>query len=163
MEGGEVKAVSISNGFKGAVSSKVFGIIKQDWKLLQAGSEIEKKPASMAFDANVKTWWQSEEGSGPHFIAIDLGKAYKLKGFAYTPQAQHAEGMMAKGIIQVSADGKIWQDASQFDFGNLVNDPSTRNHYFKNPTSARYIRIAASEIAGNGKSLAIAELDFFEN
>ena len=49
-----------------------------------------------------------------------------------------------------------------FEFGNLINDPSPRTHRFDNPVTTRYIRVEATEIAGNGASLAIAELDFYE-
>lgn len=156
MEAGEVKAYSSVNNTKGAVSSQVFGIIKQNWKLLEVSSEMNNHRATLAFDANGKTYWQSKEGASP-FIAIDLGKEYTLKGFAYTPQTQHKEGMMAKGNIKVSADGKNWRDADHFEFGNLVNDPTTRNHRFKAPLTTRYIRIEAA-----GQTLAIGELDFFE-
>src|SRR5687767_5684137 len=38
------------------------------------------------------------------------------------PQKQHANGMMGKGIIIISADGVNWQDVETFEFGNLVND-----------------------------------------
>lgn len=160
-EKGEIKAVSITHKLKGAISSQVFGIIKKDWKLLEASSETKDHSASLVFDADPATYWQTKD-SAAQFIAIDLGAEYRLKGFAYTPQKQHREGMMAKGIFQISSDGKTWQTVDQFEFGNLVNDPSTRNHYFKREAATRYIRIEATEIAANGKSLTIAELDFFD-
>lgn len=163
IEGDEMKAVAIDNKIKGAVSSQLFGIVKQNWKVVESNSAKERFGAVKAFDANPRTYWQSQDGSGPHFISIDLGKEYKLKGFAYTPQKQHEQGMLAKGIIKISEDGKTWRDADTFQFGNLVNDPLTRNYYFKNVISTRYVRIEATEIEANGKSLAIAELDFFEN
>ncbi len=161
-EKGSIKAVAIDKKAVGAVATQVFGVIKQNWQLVAASSETRNHPAVRAFDANEKTYWQSAEGGPDHFIAIDLGREYTLKGFAYTPQQQHTEGMMEKGSIQISDDGKTWKEAGAFEFGNLVNDPSTRNHYFATPVRTRYIRIAATAIAANGKSLAIAELDFFE-
>lgn len=82
-----------------------------------------------------------------------------MNGFAYTPQTRNSEGMMAKGILKVSDDGKNWKGVESFEFGNLINDPTKRYHYFKKPVSARYVRIEATEIAANGKVVAIAELD----
>ncbi|ULT28368.1 discoidin domain-containing protein [Sphingobacterium sp. E70] len=70
--------------------------------------------------------------------------------------------MMERGIIQVSNDGKNWETIENFEFGNLINDPTPRLHYFKKQVSARYIQIKATTIAGNKKTLAIAELDFWE-
>jgi alpha-L-fucosidase len=162
VEGKEVKPVAIDNTAVGAISSQVFGIIKENWKLVEASSERERRLAMMAFDAKPTTYWQSKDSSGIHFLAIDLGKKYSIKGFAYMPQTQHANGMMAKGVIKVSADGMNWQDVETFEFGNLVNDRSSRNHYFQKPIDTRYIRIEAAQMAGTDMSLAIAELDFFE-
>ncbi|NBA84787.1 alpha-1,3/4-fucosidase [Emticicia sp. CRIBPO] len=157
---GKIRAISFSKNVSGEESATTLGILKEDWKLLGSSSEIKRRPASAAFDENPKSYWQSAEEEA-HFISLDLGKNYDLTGFAYTPQNHHGEGMMAKGIIKVSADGKTWQDAETFEFGNLVNDPSKRNHYFKKTHNTRYIRIDSAEIAAKGKTLAIAELDFF--
>ena len=161
VENSTLKAVSYNNQIMGAVHSEEFGIAKEGWRLIEASSErSERMAASQAFDAVTRTYWQTEEGAMPHFIAIDLGDNHTLKAMKYTPQTFHGEGMMAKGIIQVSSDGKEWMTVESFEFGNLINDPSPRTHRFDNPVTTRYIRVEATEIAGNGASLAIAELDF---
>ncbi|MDE5677273.1 MAG: alpha-L-fucosidase [Phocaeicola sp.] len=160
MDKGELKAVSILNHQKGAVLHEQMGLVKKNWKLLAASSEATKSEATKAFDANPRTYWMSEE-KAPHFIAIDLGQTESLNGFAYTPQKEHAKGMMAKGNIQVSTDGKNWQKIEEFEFGNLINDPTKRFHYFNKEVKTRYIRIEATEIAANGKIVSIAEIDLF--
>lgn len=157
---GELKAISVLNRQKGAVMHEPMGLIKKDWKLLATGSETAKHEATQAFDANPRSYWMSREES-PLFIAIDLGQTETLNGFAYTPQKEHAKGMMAKGNILVSADGKDWQEIEEFEFGNLINDPTKRYHYFKNAVKTRYVRIEATEIAADGKATAIAEIDLF--
>lgn len=161
MNCGEVKAVSILNNVNGPVVAERFGFVKRDWKLLGADSENAKHPAKLAFDADPATYWMSREGAAQHFIAIDLQKAQLLSGFAYTPQNQHSRGMMAKGVIEVSNDGKKWSKVDDFEFGNLINDPTKRYHYFATPLTARYVRIKSTEITGNGNELAVAEIDFF--
>ena len=83
-----------------------------------------------------------------------------LNGFTYTPQNDNSEGMIEKGIIKISQDGKSWKVFEKFEFGNLINDPSPRRHYFDKPIKTRYVMIQSDVIAGNGKSAAIAELDF---
>lgn len=160
MDRGELKAVAIYKGIKGAPHSERFGIIKEGWKMIGAGSEQKNHDAVFAMDANDRTYWQSEDDKASHFIVINLGGEYTLNGFAYTPQRQHSNGMMAKGIVQISDDGNNWKDVESFQFGNLINDPGKRTHYFKQPVKARVVRIVATEIAGNGKSVAVAELDF---
>lgn len=161
MDKGELKAVSILNNAKGEVHHERLGFIQQDWKLLEASSESPKHAATFAFDANPATYWMSEEGAMPHGIAIDLGKLQPLTGFAYTPQKENAQGMMAKGVVKVSNDGKTWKAVESFEFGNLINDPTKRFHYFKSPVSARHVRVEATEIAANGTWVTVAELDFF--
>lgn len=160
LDKGEVKAVAMVKNEKGTISSQVLGIAKNDWKIT-ASSEAPNRKDGLAIDEKKNTYWQSKPGD-EHFVTIDLGKEYTINSFAYTPQTQNAEGMMAKGMIKISSDGDSWKDAGNFEFGNLINDPSTRKHFFKQPVTARYIRVQATAIAGNSKVLSIAELDFFE-
>lgn len=157
---GEVKAIAIIKNEKGAIASETFGIVKKDWKLLAADSEMNRRTAGMAFDANKQSYWLSASNDAEHKIALDLGNSYNLTGFIYTPPAQFLDGMMEKGVIQISNDGQTWTDAETFEFGNLINDPTPRTHYFKKAISARYIQVKATLIAGGKKALAIAELDF---
>lgn len=161
MDKGELKAVSILNGVNGAVSAERMGLIKQGWKLLAASNTNKKNAATLAFDANPSTYWLSDQGTGPHFIAIDLGEKQTLNGFAYTPQTHNAEGMIAKGVIKISDNGKEWKEADSFEFGNLINDPVKRSHYLKTAVTARYVRIEATEIAANSKVATAAEIDLF--
>ncbi len=157
---GEVKAIAVLNGEKGALMSEQVGLAKKGWKVLNVSSEAQKYEAAKAIDADPQTYWMSAEQAS-HFLEIDLGKTEELKGFAYTPQKVHAQGMMAKGHLLTSADGKNWQVAETFEFGNLINDPTRRFHYFKQPVKTRYVRIEASEIAANGKVVSISEVDLF--
>lgn len=162
LDGGEVKAIAIDKKGSGPVSSQRFGLVKENWKLEAATPSDPRHPATMAFDANAKTFWLSNADGATPFFTIDLGTEHILKGFAYTPQRSFPGGMMAKGKIKVSPDGKNWETVEAFEFGNLVNDPGTRTHYFKQPTAARYIRVEATDIAPAGKAVAVSELDFFE-
>ncbi|MDV2447708.1 alpha-1,3/4-fucosidase [Elizabethkingia anophelis] len=160
-EQGTIKAVAILKGDRGAVQTEVVGIAKNKWKLAESKEGTKNNSAEAAFDANPKTFWQSENQNVPQNLSLDLGALYTLTGMAYTPQTAFGGGMMAKGIVEISADGKKWEAISAFEFGNLVNDPSKRSLYFKQAVKARYVRVTAQEIAGNSQALTIAELDFF--
>ena len=160
MEKGELKAVAVLNRQKGAVHSELSGLIKQGWKPLESSNGTGKKQMHKAFDADPRTYWTSEEG-GPPTLTIDLGKEESLSGFAYTPQREHSKGMMAKGDILISKDGRKWKKAETFVFGNLINDPTKRFHYFKQAVKAHYVRIETTEIAAGGKTVTIAEIDLF--
>ena len=159
---GEVKAIAIANSDKGSIVKETFGLLKKNWKLLAVSSETSKNKGTMALDANKGSYWLSEPNDEKHQIAIDLGNVHKLAAFVYTPPKTFLDGMIEKGIIQISDDGKNWKNVESFEFGNLINDPTARTHYFKNAISARYIQLQATVIAGNKKSVAIAELDFIE-
>lgn len=85
-----------------------------------------------------------------------------LTGFAYTPRTNGNDGMIEKGMILTSKNGKKWTELESFEFGNLINDPTKRSLNFKAPVNVRYIRIRSDRGAGDSHLAAIAELDFFE-
>lgn len=159
---GEIRAVAMMNNEAGPVVAEVLGIAKTGWKITGPTGETGNNRAVMAIDEDRKSWWSVKKGTADLQIAIDLGSSYRLGAFAYTPQKQNSRGMMAKGRIEVSADGESWQEAGSFELGNLINDPSTRKYFFPTPLTGRYVRITATETAGGDDSVAIAELDFFE-
>lgn len=161
-ESKEIKAVAISKENQGSVASQRFGILQNGWKVSGKDSEAGKSIARQAFDSNPATFWQSEPTGANHYIEIDLGKAYDLAGFAYTPQTRSAAGMLEGGVIKISSNGTTWEEAEPFQLGNLINDPSRRQIFFKKSFNARFVRIESTAIAGNDKSLAIAEIEFFE-
>ena len=154
---GTIKAIAISKGQNGSVETATVGIAKNSWKVIGTKNSPKNHPVEAAFDANPKTFWQSADKE----LTLDLGRTYTISGIAYTPQTVYNGGMMSKGLIETSTDGKNWVKADTFDFGNLINDPSKRMHYLKQAVTTRYIRITASEITGQDQSLAIAELDVF--
>ncbi len=131
----ELKAVAVLHGEKGTVSGERLGLIKKDWKLLDA-----------------------KGGSNPSLLALDLGNNQDLNGFAYKPQTGKGfKGGVTKGTFKVSDDGKNWRTVESFEFGNLINDPSKRYHYFKKSVSARYVRFDITEMAQG--QFTIGELD----
>ncbi len=160
MDAGRLKAVAILNNLTGTVHTERYGFIKKEWKLLQASSESEKHAAVLAFDEKPETYW-STKASGKHYLAVDLSRTQTITGIAYTPQKENAEGMISKGVVQVSNDGKTWKEAGRFTFGNLINDPTKRYNYLPASVKARYLRIDVSEIAAGKNEASIAELDIF--
>jgi len=160
---GQIKAVAISADKKnGAVAEETFGIAKKGCRILDVSSKVDSHDASMALDAQPASYWQSAATGAVQYIAVDLGRAYNLTAFAYTPQHENKNGMLAKGIIKISNDGTNWQEIGKFEFGNLINDPTKRTYRFTKSVMTRYIRVESTEIAGEGNLLTVAELDFIE-
>ncbi|MCH5719268.1 discoidin domain-containing protein [Niabella hibiscisoli] len=158
---GTIKAIAVINQEQGPIVSETISLSKLNWKIIGTDSESQSNSARFSIDGNKQTWWESKPSPEKHFLAIDLGKKYNINAFAYTPQTRYRRGMLAKGIIEVSDDSVSWQKAGDFEFGNLINDPSTRKHFFNRPVIARYIRIKAIQ-TGSEDQLAIAELDFLK-
>jgi len=158
---GEIQACAFDKSESGAIASSLVGIVKNKWKLIDVSGTFARNFGDKAFDGENSTYWQSNENDkSRHSIAIDLGKTNTLTGFIYTPQTRHSDGMIEKGVVKISSDGKKWKELEVFEFGNLINDPSKRKHFFQNPVNTRYIKIESHTIAGGNKSAAIAELDF---
>ena len=153
-----VKAVALLNGERGAVLTEQLGTAKTGWHLVSATGEQPRHTAAMAFDEDPATWWAGDEGT-QHALVWQLEQPRRLSGFAYTPPRRNAEGMMAGGKVWVSMDGSHWTEAATFHFGNLINDPTRRSVDFATPVEARYVKVQATEIAGGGKRLCIAEVD----
>jgi alpha-L-fucosidase len=162
MESGEIKAKAFSKNNAGSEASRKVGILKKDWKIIKEDSWVLTNKSDLTIDENPDTYWLSNDKGSPHYLEVDLGKSYTLKAFAYTPQKENGNGMIEEGVLKGSNDGKNWTIISDFKFGNLINDPVTRNHQFEKAITTRYIRLEAKVIAGGNKAAAIAELDFFE-
>lgn len=161
VENKEINAVSVLNGSKGALYKEQLGYIKKDWKLVAVGSEDASHKGNMAFDENPNTYWQTQKSAKGRSITVDLGTEKTLHGFAYTPQKENKEGMFERGTFMISDDNKSWGKAEDFVFGNLINDPVKRYHYFKRTLKARYVKIEMTEAANNSEYASIAELDIF--
>lgn len=161
VENKEINAVSVLNGSKGALYKEQLGYIKKDWKLVAVGSEDASHKGNMAFDENPNTYWQTQKSAKGRSITVDLGTEKTLHGFAYTPQKENKEGMFERGTFMISDDNKSWRKAEDFVFGNLINDPVKRYHYFKHTLKARYVKIEMTEAANNSEYASIAELDIF--
>lgn len=156
---GTVKAVAVQEGASGSTASKTFGMLKTNWKLTADSFAGENRP-EQAIDSDPNTFWISGPKGSPHYLEIDLGEEKQLNAFQYTPKASEKTAMIEKGTVQISEDGKNWTRVESFEFGNLINDPTPRTHYFKTPINTRYIKIEADHIAGDGIEAAAAEIDF---
>lgn len=158
---GELKARAYMNEQEGSIASGQFGIIKLNWVIAKHSGEENLHAADLAIDGNEVSYWQSKQNAtSGHFLEIDLGRRYDLKGFIYTPQTENDKGMIQKGQILLSKNGKTWTAHEEFIFGNLINDPTSRKHNFTKSIKTRYIKVLSLEIAEEGTTASVAEIDF---
>ncbi len=162
-DGGMVRAVAVLNNEKGAECVRRMSYIKSDWQVAAASSTAEGSSAAHAIDGDPSTDWTTADCDDTHLhtLTIDLGYSAHIHGIAYTPQTRDHEGMLQKGVIEWSSNGEKWTQAEIFEFGNLINDPTTRYHHLRQPVKARYMRISAVETAAASKRVSIAEIDVF--
>ena len=157
---GELKAVAVLGGQVGAVMHERLGLVKQGWSVMPDGGGVLKgHEASLSIDADTGTYWQSDGKANPA-LSIDLKKKERLTAFVYTPPRGVSDGLIAKGRILTSTDGRKWKTVDIFEFGNLVNDPTRRLHRLAKPVSTRFVRIEPIETTGNGKTAVAAEIDW---
>lgn len=158
---GEIKARVFMNEEEGSIASGQFGIIKLKWSISKHSGEEKNHSADLAIDGDNESYWRSKQNKkNRHFLEIDLGEVYDIKGFIYTPQTENDEGMIQRGQILHSKNGKSWKVHEEFTFGNLINDPTSRKHYFEETVLTRYIKILTLEIADKGTTATAAEIDF---
>ncbi len=161
IENKELKAVAFLHGEKGAVYSQRFGFAKKTWKVT-AYASVKANPATAAADENANTYWLATVQEKQPSFTIDLGRVATVSGFAYLPPQVPNVGMAAAGYVETSQDGKQWVKAEDFTFGNIVNNPTKRYHYFNKPIKkARYIRIVITETAGSNQAAGAAEWEVF--
>ena len=157
---GEVKAKAFNNEQEGAPATARFGMIKKAWTVT-ADVAGEKMKTEYAIDANPETFWNSGEGKPE--LTIDLKTAKTITGFIYTPPTNFKEGLIEKGVIKVSKNGKSWKEVMPFNQGNLINDPTPRTTRFDKAVKARYVKITSINGAGGSTSATVAEIDLLED
>ena len=163
LQSGEIHVIAFESDQAGGETSDKFGLLKNDWTIINTSSKEGKNTGEKAIDGDPSTYWQSKQKADhSQQISIDLGTIHTLTGFAYTPRTNGKDGMIEKGMILTSKNGKKWTEFESFEFGNLINDPTKRSLNFKAPVNVRYIRIRSDKGAGDSNTATIAELDFFE-
>lgn len=161
LEHGEVKAIALLDGQRGELLRAEFGYIKKDWKAEGNAAPDEAQAAAAAIDADPATAWLPADDGTPQVLTLDLGRDVPLTAFVYTPPADGRAPLMSGGTVEWSRDGRHWERAGSFSFGNLQNSPLPRRYDLPQAVTARYVRLTVTETtAGKGRA-AVAEIDWF--
>lgn len=131
-ENGTVRAVSVVNGEYGEISSRKIGYDRSSWKMT----------------------------INPYNTLIDCGKTIEMTAFNFIPNRNNFHGdYVSKGTMSVSPDGRKWSKVAEFEFGNIVNDPSVRHIDISAPVKGRYIRLDVLELVGDGDGFQSVDSD----
>lgn len=145
---------------------------KADWTGT-ASSEYTGDPSSTegeiwkAFDNNSGTIWHSNYGAPSMKLdcaeggtlkevsaEIDLGKAYTINQFSFTPRTGADSGQVTKADLYVKAEGGDWELVAEDQV--FANDASQKTFYFKEQ-EVRYIKFVAKE--SDDGWVAVSEFD----
>jgi len=159
-QGGLLKACVVQGERIGPITEQRLGISPIAWKVVECSSEHDAKySAAKAIDGNAQSYWHSSWNepipSHPHHLTVDMGRELMVGGFTYLPRQdrQVPDSMVERGTMEFSKDGKNWNPAVDFHFGNLVNDPSLRTQVLTEKQQARFFRFR-SQSGAVGKPYA---------
>lgn len=163
-EGGRVRARAFLGERAGPVVEARIALASAGWRVVSAtgGAASAKNEPRAAIDGAAHTFWLTG-GSAPHphALEVDMGKVTPVVGFTYLPRQDKlvAAGMVERGEVAFSEDGKAWSVPVAFEFGNLVNDPSVRTVLFSGPPlRARYFRFISKAGAAGSPQAGAAEI-----
>ncbi len=163
-EGGLVRARAYLGERSGPVAEARLGLAPTDWRVVPVAGGVAsgKHPASAAIDGDPATFWLTAAGAPqPHALEVDMGKVTAVVGFTYLPRQDKlvAAGMVERGEVAFSEDGRAWGAPVAFEFGNLVNDPSARTVLFSGPPlRARFFRFVSKAGAAGSAQAGAAEI-----
>lgn len=158
-DGGTIKARSLDKQITGDIKTRIFGIGKKGWKVVEAP---EGSHAENVIDEDESTDWSTltPELSGklPVDVVIDMGATRSIKAFTYLPrQDKKNEGLIGRYAFYISNNGKDWEKAREGDFHNIEANPVQQLVLLPHTLNARYFKFSALHI-NTGKGVAVAEL-----
>jgi FOG: PKD repeat len=152
------------------LSLNLFGqsvvIPKTAWTLKSVTTFQKGNPGTLAIDGNPSTYWHSVWASAdsvnaklPQDIQVDLGGAYDINGFGYTPRVDGGNGTIIKYDFLVSTNGVNWKTVISDGTFNYRTSENIVN--FAVFPKIRYVKLIAKTAVGNNYA-SCAELNVFK-
>ena len=92
-------------------------------------------------------------------LVLDMGVEQLLGGFVYAPADGVAtEATAVRYTVSVSADGESWQQVSEGEFGNIINNPVPQVVKLPSAVSARYVRLEGTSAADTATLVSSSEV-----
>ena len=153
---GTVKAIvaDLATGKASPVQTATFDISAEKLKVVKP---VPSDKTESIFDGNEMSNWIFEANKFPAELIIDLGEAFEINGFNYTPDQNRHTGIVFNYAFFISADGKKWGDAvSEGEFSNIENSPVKQEKLFE-PKAGRFVKFTALSTVGDQKAVGVAE------
>lgn len=131
----------------------------KDWKVIAFDSGLSGQEAKLAIDDDPATYWKSAEGKD-HFIVVDMGKEYRLKGFTYLPVAKEDKsGTVFTYEFYVSIDNRNWTKCvCSGEFSNIMHNPVPQSVIFEEIYPARYFKFKPVREIADRPFVTVGEL-----
>ena len=143
--------------------SRAAGLSRRGAKVVQVSSEDRANDhlAANVLDGDPATFWHTrwepQSDPMPHELVIDLGREMTLRGITYLPRQDQSNGRIAQVEALCSQDAQSWGAAAAT--AKWPDSEKLQTFEFRQPITARYLKLVAkSEINGNPFA-AVAELD----
>ncbi|MDO5638159.1 MAG: discoidin domain-containing protein [Myroides sp.] len=114
--------------------------------------------ADKLFDFDEGNMWHTDWSNAnavPFDMIFDLHSVSQLDKLEYLPRDTGFNGMLLKGNVLVSMDGKNWQPSGEFEW---THDHTVKTFVFNEKPTARYVKIEVTNAVGgygSGRELYI--------
>lgn len=168
-EGGYLKAGTVSVGQMSEIREFHFGLSSMGWEAFASSEHSQEHAAEKAIDGDRMSFWQSSQRAGhsthPIELTIDMKEQHPVAGFSYLPRQDRPvpESRVEAWRVEVSRNGENWQALAEGEFGNLVNDPSKRYHWWPESVQIRYFRFVSLRGTGGNPFAGAAEIELFRS
>jgi len=130
------------------------------WMLLSGGkrasasSSLPGHQPGLAFDENVRTHWSASTATAGEWLAVDLGRASRLRAVQINFAEQGTTARLREGakparyVVERSDDGERWM--TLIDRSTATRDAPHAYVELEQPVNARYLRITNVAAAAGG-------------
>ena len=146
---------------------QVRALLKEPTALQRLGAEASADSqhrgceAARAIDGDPKTIWHTryepQVDPLPHHLLLDLKKVVPVRGIAYLPRQDQANGRIARFKVYLSRDGKQWGRPAAS--GAWPNSSERQRVRFEKPRQARQVKLVAEAEVGGNPWTSAAEVD----
>lgn len=130
--------IRVTQKRKESASDDLYDIPVSEIKI-SAGSWQSGEGPERALDGNVSTLWHSSWNGAARedlYVLFELSDVMKVDGLRYLPRSSGKNGLVTKYKVQVSIDGKNYQDVAE---GNWASDTAWKKASFEE-TEAKYVK-----------------------
>ena len=144
------------------------GLARRGAKILRVDSEdqVNGNLAANILDGDPSTFWhtrwQPQSDPMPHEVVVDLGREMTLQGVTLLPRQDQPNGRIAQAEIFAGIRADDW-GVPKADVSSGQDSAGVQTVRFKQPVTARYLRLVVKAEVSGQSFAALAELDLLQD